>query len=280
MSNISKAGRQSIYSTSDMMSMYGLTNNGLFFYEKKGVIAPERTPENQYRVFTMRECSRLFMARIYGKCGLSVDESAVAVDYISAGDLAELFRRRRDALAAEARYQLAVARELKKNELLLQRILSGETLFSVLTSPAMLRLPIRRRKEARFGGAPENSRDFQEWLNYLPFASASICVSQSSLVSCSEVEFNLGFIAPLETLEHLGIRPGSACTLLPPRRCLYAVLEGSDTDFNEPDRFAPALNELKKRNLTLSGDPYTRMIGVFDAGRGMLRYDEAWFPVD
>lgn len=278
MNGISRLNRR--YSTSDMMSMYGLTNNGLFFYEKKGVIAPERVPENQYRVFTMRECSRLFLARMYGKCGLSVDESAVAVDYIEAKELTALYARRREALAQEARYNLAAARELKRNEALLFRILSGEDVFLVQNSPAMLRLEMRRRKDDRPGAAPENSRDFQEWLNYLPFASASICAMHSSLQSGGEVEYNLGFIAELETLQKLNIRPQSACALLPPRRCLYAVIAGSDTDFHTPDRFAPALKEIEQLGLTLSGDAFTRMIGVFDAGSGMLRYDEAWFPVE
>jgi len=173
-----------------------------------------------------------------------------------------------------------MAGELEKDEELLFRILSGEDLLSVRTSPAMLRLAMRKRSGDCAGGAPENSRDFQEWLNHLPFTAASMCVTRSSLESGGDLDFNLGFIATPETVERLGIRRGNACAFLPQRRCLYAVLEGSDTDFHNPARFLPALEEIAGRGLSLSGDPYTRMLGVFDAGRGMLRYDEAWFPVD
>ena len=52
------------YTTGDMQSMFGLTNKGLFHYEKKGIVAPTRL-DNQYRVFTMEDCSRFFMSRIY-----------------------------------------------------------------------------------------------------------------------------------------------------------------------------------------------------------------------
>ena len=42
------------YTTGDMQSMFGLTNKGLFHYEKKGIVAPTRL-DNQYRVFTMED---------------------------------------------------------------------------------------------------------------------------------------------------------------------------------------------------------------------------------
>ena len=61
------------YTTGDMQSMFGLTNKGLFHYEKKGIVAPTRL-NNQYRVFTMEDCSRFFMSRIYRELGFSLDE--------------------------------------------------------------------------------------------------------------------------------------------------------------------------------------------------------------
>ena len=61
------------YTTGDMQSMFGLTNKGLFHYEKKGIVAPTRL-DNQYRVFTMEDCSRFFMSRIYRELGFSLDE--------------------------------------------------------------------------------------------------------------------------------------------------------------------------------------------------------------
>ena len=41
------------YTTGDMQSMFGLTNKGLFHYEKKGIVAPTRL-DNQYRVLPWR----------------------------------------------------------------------------------------------------------------------------------------------------------------------------------------------------------------------------------
>lgn len=67
-----KAATGKKYTTGDMQSMFGLTNKGLFHYEKKGIVAPTRL-NNQYRVFTMEDCSRFFMSRIYRELGFSLD---------------------------------------------------------------------------------------------------------------------------------------------------------------------------------------------------------------
>lgn len=59
-----------------------------------------------------------------------------------------------------------------------------------------------------------------------------------------------------------------------------ATLHGRD-DLNNIHTNIPAiLREISDRQLVLCGDPVTRMICSLDTGKGMERFDEAWFPIE
>ena len=88
------------YTTGDMQSMFGLTNKGLFHYEKKGIVAPTRL-NNQYRVFTMEDCSRFFMSRIYRELGFSLDE-CVGLAERDLAEVTDCMHEREKALLGEA----------------------------------------------------------------------------------------------------------------------------------------------------------------------------------
>ncbi|MEF9974640.1 MAG: hypothetical protein RR893_12030 [Clostridia bacterium] len=131
------------------------------------------------------------------------------------------------------------------------------------------------------GSSCDNSKDFQRWFECLPFSAASICVDRATLLAGhGRLKVNLGFIIEASEAEKNGLYAGRYAQWLSARRCLHGIVRGSDDEPADPARFFPALDKLNALGLSLSGDPFTRMIGSYDVGDGLLRYDEAWFPID
>ena len=262
------------YTTGEMQSMFGLTNKGLFHYEKKGIVAPKRL-DNQYRVFTMEDCSRFFMSRIYRELGFSLDE-CVGLAERDLAEVTDCMHKREKELLGEARMLENLSREAGRLRGLMERIVLGDIGPREVISEPMLRLESLHSPE---GNAPKNTDSFREWFSYLPFSAASLSYRHESLGGGGMVQYSLGFIMERTQAEALGVGLDGAVSELPARRCLYLIVEGSETGFDERERLAPALEALKGSGHCLTGDPYSRMIGVFQKGKETLRYDELWCPI-
>lgn len=262
------------YTTGDMQSMFGLTNKGLFHYEKKGIVAPTRL-DNQYRVFTMEDCSRFFMSRIYRELGFSLDE-CVGLAERDLAEVTDCMHEREKALLGEARMLENLSREAGRLHGLMDRIARGDTGPREVVSEPMVRLESLHSPE---GSAPKNADSFRKWFSYLPFSAASLSYRRESLTQGGIVQYSLGFIMERKQADALGVDLNGAVSELPARRCLYLIVEGSETGFDERERLAPALEALRASGRWLTADPYSRMIGVFLKGKEMLRYDELWCPI-
>lgn len=262
------------YSTGDMQSMFGMSNKGLFLYEKKGIIAPKRM-DNQYRVFTMKDCSRFFMSRIYRELRFSLDE---CVDLAGATleEVKESLEEKEQELRREARLHEELAVQAQHLHELLERIAQGDTAPREVLAPPMLRMESLPQKR---GNAPENSESFRQWFSYLPFSAASILYQKDTLTGTKPVQYNLGFVMEKSVAEMLGIKGDDSVSLLPARRCLYMMIGGSETGFDENERIAPMLTALKSCHKQLTGNPYSRMVGVFHHNGKAVRYDELWCPI-
>lgn len=74
----------SVYKANDLYRNLGLTRETLRYYEKIGLIVPERNQSSQYREFTFNDVSRLMTIDFYKKRGftpLEIKELIVAKEY-------------------------------------------------------------------------------------------------------------------------------------------------------------------------------------------------------
>lgn len=62
------------YSIKEVASLLGINANKIRFYEKKGLINPERGEENEYRYFSDEEVIKLHSILLYRALGLSVKD--------------------------------------------------------------------------------------------------------------------------------------------------------------------------------------------------------------
>lgn len=256
-----------LYTTSEICDMYSLSASGLRFFEEKGLISPERDRSSRYRVFTLTECSRLFLCRILRQFGFSTDESVQLVLHGTQSDYSQSLQERSQALEEEIRYKQALLDELKRSQEMLSRIAKKPPVH-ILQCPTMLRLTCSKNEY------------FQQWYAALPFSAASLEINRDSLLDPgAELSYTLGFIIESARAADFGLSPNEDTTILPARRCLYTILSYSDTLDNIEDVLSPVLESISAMGFVLAGNPFTRMLGALDMGSGSMRFDEAWFPI-
>ncbi|MBE9604653.1 MerR family transcriptional regulator [Acetobacteraceae bacterium H6797] len=73
-----QADRRKLWTVSELAQSFGLTSQGLRFYEQRGLISPRR--KDGARVYDYRDRARLVMIQKFRRLGFSLDEIA---DYLS-----------------------------------------------------------------------------------------------------------------------------------------------------------------------------------------------------
>lgn len=262
-----KKQAERLYTTSEICEMYSMSASGLRFFEDKGLISPERDRSSRYRVFTLTECSRLFLCRILRQFGFSTDDSVQLVLRGTPDDYGRSLQERRQELEAEIKYKQDLLGELTRSQDMLSR-LAKKPPVHILQCPTMLRLTCNKNEY------------FQQWYAALPFSAASLEIHRDSLLDPqADLSYTLGFIIESARASQYGLHPNEDTAMFPARRCLYTILSYRDTLENIDDVFSPVLDTIRSKGFVLDGNPFTRMLGALDVGSGSMRFDEAWFPI-
>lgn len=80
------------FTIKEAMDVYGLTVDALYYYEKKGLISPQRDPNNQYRIFMADDFKRLSIISELKSLGFSVSQIKEYLDQHTLRATEELLR--------------------------------------------------------------------------------------------------------------------------------------------------------------------------------------------
>ena len=267
-----------VHKTSDVLSFYGLSNKGLFYYEEKGLIAPKRTDGGNYRIYTLQETTRLHRCRIFREFGFSVEESVQLTEHCSAEELCGAFSKRTQEIEREIMRDRLYMEELAKNIEIIRRIGEGDVPYERMLRPAMYRMSMRDIEKPY--GKKERAA-YQLWSDMLPVAAASLMFDWERVdLNEPELPLNLGFIIDCDSAEKMNAVLPEYAYCLEQIPCVYTVICGEDDRLNETQRIRPAAEKIAQMGLRICGNPVTKMLATFDIGQGMQRFDHAWFPVE
>ena len=263
------------YKTSDILSLYGLSNKGLFYYEDKGLINPRRTSGGNYRVYSLQETARLHECRLFRGFGFSVEESVALVAHATPEELEQSYAQRRKDILYDIQWSQLIIEYLDRDAAAIRQIREGRTEYEITARPPMLRIPLR---DVWSPYTQQSEESYLRWQSYLPIANASLMYGDLE-GGAEELPINLGFIMDADVPARLGIEPPKDAVLLEGARCLHAVISGRNDILNLRSRIQPVLDYMEEQRIERAGPPVTRMIASMDAGEGMKRYDHLWVPV-
>lgn len=263
------------YKTSDILSLYGLSNKGLFYYEEKGLISPQRSFGGNYRVFTLRETSRLHECRLLRSYGFSVEDSVSLVVNASPDELVASFERRLNEIHRDMIWSQMVTEQLQRDIESIKRIQCGDIPWEIMERPSMIRVSLR---DMHSSYDQQGEARYQHWQKYLPIANASLLFPECESAH-DEIPVNLGFIMDASVTDQLSIEIPDNAELLKPVKCLHTFIAGSNHLLNQKQRLSSLLDYINAHHLQISGCIVTRMIASCDIGNGMQRFDHLWCPI-
>lgn len=262
------------YKIGDVARMLGVSADILRYYEKKGVVTPEKDKNNDYRYYSSWDINFLLDCLWFKNFGFSIEQIADMVRIPDLGELSSLFLDKESELRATiTRCQLLLKRseehrrDLAKIKTLLYRCEIDE-------QPEMVRYI------NRVGTTYSKNSGFealaQRWLGALPFNSRYFEIDPQY-----DSGYSWGFSMTSEYADALNFDVSEPMVVIPKRKCIHTV-------FNNPGgkgSFCPALLQYaltyaKEHDLTVTG-PISGILLASVVEEGQLTgYFEAWIPIE
>jgi len=262
------------YKIGDVARILGISPDLLRYYEKKGVVTPEKDENNDYRYYDSWDINFLLDCLWFKNYGFSIEQIADMVRIPNTDELNALFLEKEDELRAT----------ITRCQLLLQR--SEEHRRDLARIPALLYRceecdsPEMVRYLNRFGTAYTKRSGFEElalrWLKALPFNNRYF-----EMDDCYDSGYSWGFSLTRSYADALNFDISAPMTVLPPRRSIHTIFKNSDGKGS----FSPALLDYARsyaaeHRLILSGPPCGVLLASVLEHDILTGYFEAWLPIE
>ena len=268
-----------VYSSSEVSKYYGLTVKGMEYYEKCGLVIPERAGQSKVRRYSLLDNYRLYFSRLYKNAGFSIQQTVDMLENNTVEHLGEAFDKRIDAIRRDILIKERTAEELEYMRRMM--CLAGEEpFFEIVEEEGFYRLFVRQ-----FSGphrsSHEETREYKTWNDYLPLTNASLRFPLEDCRSDSEAaDTEIGLIVREKDFNVLGLCVSGRTRHIPAGRFLHTLLCGEALTLSSKARLKPALEYMQAHGFRQTGDAFTRMITLLQCPGGDIRCDEAWFPVE
>lgn len=271
--------RRSVFS-SEVASLFGLTNKGLSFYEDKGLFSPSRSKGGNYRMYEPRHVSLLYRCRLMRQMGMSVDQAVRMAREGRPEDYARMLEEARAAAWQRMCHLEYEVKEIDRRAALVERVERRDFSFEEAERPELCWVEVWDTAQD-FPTTVSQARCFQNWSGNSVMTALSIRIPLEWLTPESKAQRCIsGFMAQGEEAKFLELDMEPTMIRFPPRRCLYGIFRQREGNHFSTAALRPALEALSAEGYELRGDILTRHILTAAEGDEMARYDEIWLPVE
>lgn len=259
------------YTVHDVAGLTGLPPQTIRYYDRTGVVVPQRGAQGQ-RLYSYYDVLNLVRRNLFKAEGFSIQETEQILSGANFRELPELVEKKRaqieqDQLALElAQYNLnRLSAQLSRLQFCRGRVV-------YLERPACWRVP-----NSRYGQlcCEEASRMARSHFGNAFAFSFSLDV-HGEPDDCADWDMTMD--EPFAGKAGFSSLPDAF--FVPARYCLYTVIETPGMDFLRREDLRPLYDFAAQQGMTPTGTIYGRDIVNDTAGKDVVRYYEAWMPVE
>lgn len=259
------------YKIGEVSKILGISTDLLRYYERKGVVKPEKSDGNDYRYYDAWDINFLLDCLWYKNMGFSIEQTARIVHIGGLDGLGEMLEDNEEKLAADIKRREMLLRRSREQraELSAAAALLGQC--EIAESPEHLRFI--NRVEASYLLGRELEEQARCWLAVMPLNRRCFVLSEGGKCSWG---YSLGADYAAET----GFAEGGLVERVPPKKCVHTAFksaggrDGFRSELLDYAREYAAAHGLRRDgnifgSLTASVEENGVLYGIF----------EAWLPV-
>ncbi len=264
---------------SEISRMTGISPSGIRYYEKAGVISPQRGKNQKYRNFSMHELHLLMLCKTYREYGFSLQET---IDFLNRSDSRQI-KTGLESLRSR------LDREIREKQLLLDLIDErtgnyaacpvDDTCIQSAQMPALIRVKLWQP------GSRENEflpfEQFSDWAERYPFVESSLLLSKNTLLYAQgEIETDWGLAIEQKYAQALNFYPQSAASYIPACTCIQLIVKVSEDLTISSSQLNDLRNFLAENHLHIAGPAVSRLLNAINIDDQITRLDCLWIPIE
>ena len=267
------------YKIGDVSRILGISADLLRYYEKKGVVRPQKDQNNDYRYYDTWDINFLIDCLWFKHFGFGIPQVAYMVTDCYHGDLISLLDEKSDQMASEIRKQEQLLARLREYREAVERVKAGLGVCDIQDSPELI--CYLNRFNYSYNYTPEMQRLSRQWQEYMPFTQRYFEIPQEGLMG-DGADFAWGFSLRTPYAEELDVHVKPPVKRLPSRRCIHSAFRSAGKNAFTPRHLSFLLDFAKEQELKIAGNAMgTLVCSVREEGSDDLTgYFEVWLPVE
>ena len=259
------------YRTGDIARLLSMTNEGVRFMEKEGIISSVRDETNGYRYYDYDQFVRLKRARSYRTMGYSLAEAKKMTQNLAENEVEEALMQKLEELAQKEK-------EIKKFQFIIQEqynsfLLAKNHIIDVQMNPEFIALETKRNGSAY--SSPFLSGN--EWNKYV--SSWVLCMPTVKMFAwySEEDPERKGMVITFDDFQKSGLTSIDDLVHFPASRCVHGAVEAPV--FEVPD-FQPFYSWADENHFILSDKKYCIMQMTYQTSSGRtMCVHEVFIPI-
>ena len=263
------------YKIGEVAKLLGISPDLLRYYEKKGVVSPEKGEFNDYRYYDSWDINFLMDCLWFKNFGFSIDQISHMVRNTSAEDITAMFLSKEQELeAAIRRSQLLLLRSREYRQDIEKLSQLGK--FNVADSPAGAFYLNRYGDEYASDPAPLAHK----WLEVMPFNHRYFQFSEGALRGQDPNGYQWGYFLSDSYVKELKLEVEAPMKWLAPERSLHTVCKSSGKGRFGAAMLSPAVEYAKQHGIRIKGPAKGTLLASLYDENELSGYFEVWIPIE
>lgn len=264
----------------EVANLLGLSPDAIRFYEKEGIVVPDRKGTGEYREYETWDIFYLLECIVFRKMGFSIKDIPSAKHKMS---LAEISRQL-ESLAEKQREEIVSAQRLlehlegRKAHLELLPLNLGN--YWIVQRPEYHYIVFTTCNGDRYGLIDPNDGLFAQWTQHYPYVRAAHVMDVDDLNAQAHNDSDWILMIETKMARTLNIPEHSRIKTTKAALCMTTVIDGGNRGDFSPDMLANVLQAIRQKGYRPHGLMMSLLATRCWEGEQFHRYFEVTVPIE
>ncbi len=265
------------YKIGDVAKILSISPDLLRYYEKKGVVHPEKDHCNDYRYYDTWDINFLVDCLWFKAYGFGIDQIAQMVTATDLEGLIRLMDEKQENIQQTIQYQSLL---LDRCHEYLQEVAAAKTHLyrcDIQDSPEIVRYI--NRYNFIYDKSPDVQQLGQQWLKYMPFTHRCFDIDRNALL-CGDEDYAWGFSLSMKYVRQFQVPIQSPVVYLPSQKSIHTVFKSAGKNNFSPRHLDYVLDYASSNGYKISGGARGHLLcSVLEEDR-LTGFFEVWVPIE
>lgn len=260
------------YRIGEVAKILNISVDTLRFYEKSGIISPQKDKNSTYRVYDDWDINYILEYQHFRKMDFTAKEIKKVLYEMNFSEYLDLLNEKQRIIQEKALYYRLLE---QKNAEQITNLLTIDFDFHLVEMPS--KVYVSHRKNFEYVPADSLNGIYDAWMKYYALLDNTVIIRQNDLLRDSD-DFEWGFSINKKDAECLELPYSKEVEEFPNQLYLKFIVNAGERWNFSKDLIKPALEYAHGNGYELSGDIFGRLLARIN-DEDYLRYIEFYLPI-